>query len=106
MMDSLSNLPKLIIDIRNYPNGVLYEISKYLNPRPTDFVKLFIPDVNYPGRLFWINTLKTGTYNNSFYKGRVILLVNEQTQSHAEFTAMCLQSAPRVLYYWQYDRWY
>jgi len=36
------------------------------------------------------------THNSDYYKGRVILLVNEKTQSHAEFTCMSFQQAPDV----------
>ena len=97
MMSSFIHLNKIIIDIRNYPNGVLYEISKYLNPSPSDFVKIFIPDIAKPGDFIWDTTLQTGIYNDNYFKGKVILIVNEQTQSHAEFTAMCLQSAPNIL---------
>jgi C-terminal processing protease CtpA/Prc len=32
--------------------------------------------------------------NPNSYHGGVVLLVDERTQSHAEFTTMCLQTAP------------
>ena len=31
------------------------------------------------------------------YKGKIVILVNEVTQSHAEFTTMCLQTAKNAL---------
>jgi len=97
MMDSLLDLDKIIIDIRNYPHGVLYELSKYLNPRPTDFATVFMPDLNRPGNfIWWEKPLQTGVYNDNYYKGEIVLIVNEQTQSHAEFTAMCLQTSPNL----------
>lgn len=97
MMKNFMKLNKIIIDIRNYPKNVLYELSKYLNPSPKNFAKVFIPNISKPGQFIWFKTLKTGTYNPEYYKGTVILIVNEQTQSHAEFTTMCLQTAPNVL---------
>lgn len=98
IMDKLIVLDKIIIDIRNYPNGVLYELSKYLNPQPKEFVKIFLPDIVFPGSfIWWEDPLLAGNENNNYYKGKIVLLVNEQTQSHAEFTAMCLQTAPNVV---------
>lgn len=97
MMNKFLKLEKLIVDIRNYPNGVLYELSKYLNPNPTEFVKIFTPNVVHPGEFIWWEfPLSTGIDNIQYYKGQIVLLVNESTQSHAEFTTMCLQSAPNV----------
>jgi C-terminal processing protease CtpA/Prc len=97
VMHKYLRLPKLIIDLRNYPKGVLYKISEYLNPKPTIFAKIFVPYVNMPGQFVWSKSLITGKNNPDYYKGKVVLLVNERTQSHAEFTAMCLQSAPNVI---------
>jgi len=93
-MDSLLHFDKIIIDIRNYPKGVLYELSKYFNPLPTNFVNLLYPNLDKPGEFIRGDTLKAGIINSDYYKGEIVLLVNEQTQSHAEFTTMCLQSAP------------
>ena len=96
-IDQFLSLKKIIIDIRNYPNNVLYELSNYFNPKPSAFVKVIIPNKYTPGEFIYNQTLSAGFQNYKYYKGQVILLVNEQTQSHAEFTAMCLQSAPNVL---------
>ena len=97
IMSEFLLLKNIIIDIRNYPNGVLYELSKYLNPTPTNFVRIFYPNILRPGEFVWGDTLQTGIPNGNYFKGKIILLVNEQTQSHAEFTAMCFQSAPNVV---------
>ena len=89
-------MDKIIIDIRNYPKGVLYELSRYLQPKPTDFVKIFAPNIVRPGQFIWTETIQTGINNDDYYRGKVVLIVNEQTQSHAEFTAMCLQASPNI----------
>lgn len=96
MMDILKNTKAIIFDIRNYPKGTLYLISNYLNETSTEFVKIINPELNYPGKFVWAKSLKCGKNNKDYYKGRVILLVNEETQSHAEFTTMCFQSAKNV----------
>ena len=96
-MDSLSNTKAIIFDIRNYPNGTMYAISDYLNKSPQDFAKFTIPDLTYPGKFKWTQTITCGQKKAKAYEGKVILLVNEITQSHAEFTTMCLQTAENAV---------
>ncbi len=97
IMASMINLNKIIIDIRNYPNGVLYELSNFFNPEPKEFVKIFMPNIIKPGEfIWWEDPYLTGKVNKRYFAGQVVLLVNEQTQSHAEFTTMCLQTASNV----------
>jgi len=97
VMDSLSKTKAIIFDIRNYPKGTLYSISEYLNEKPKEFAKFTIPDLSYPGKFKWTEPISTGKENVKAYKGKVILLINEVTQSHAEFTAMCLQTAKNAI---------
>lgn len=92
-MDILSNTQAIIFDIRNYPKGTMYAISEYLNESPREFVKFTTPDLSYFGKFNWTETISCGRKNPKAYSGKVILLVNEITQSHAEFTTMCLQTA-------------
>ena len=40
--------------------------------------------------------MKVGKDNLNYYKGTVAILVNESTQSNAEYTAMALQVAPHA----------
>ena len=96
MFKDLGKTKAIIFDIRNYPKGTLYTIANRLNPESKEFVKFTNPDLNYPGKFFWTQPLSAGKKNTGAYKGKVILLVNEWTQSHAEFTAMALQTAPDV----------
>ena len=96
IMDSLSKTKAIIFDTRNYPKNTMYAISEYLNKSSQKFVKLTVPDLTYPGKFNWSQTLSCGRKNDKAYAGKVILLVNENTQSHAEFTIMCLQTAENV----------
>ncbi len=97
MMKTFENTKAIIIDIRNYPNFIPYLISNYLNSEKKDFVKISIPDLKYPGKFIWKQNGMTGKKNKDFYKGKVVLLVNEETQSRAEFSVMCLQTANNVI---------
>lgn len=97
VMDSLSNTQAIIFDIRNYPKGTMYAISEYLNESPQEFVKFTTPDLSYIGKFNWTETISCGRKNPKAYSGKVILLVNEITQSHAEFTTMCLQTSNNAI---------
>jgi len=97
MMDEMMDNTVLIFDVRNNPRGIYGPIAKYLLPSATVFAKYTKPDFSYPGKFVWNGEAKCGENNPNYYKGLVILLVNENTQNHAEFTCMCLQAAPRVI---------
>ena len=88
-MEALKDTKAIILDIRNYPNGTLFSMVNYITSQRNDFYKVTFPDLNYPGKFIWGNgALK--------YKGKVVLLVNKKSQSHAEFTIMCLQKGDNV----------
>lgn len=97
MMEKLKSSKAIIFDIRNYPQGTNFAIAEYLNPEPKDFVKSIDADLSSPGRYIWRkNEEPCGKINPDYYKGSVILLVNEKSISHSEFTAMTLKAAPKV----------
>ncbi|MCP2026646.1 C-terminal processing protease CtpA/Prc [Flavobacterium sp. HSC-32F16] len=93
MIAALKNTKAIIFDIRSYPRGTAREISKFLNSQEKDFVIYTRPDFSYPGRFKWDVVSKSGVDNKDNYKGKVIVLVNEKTQSNAEWTAMCFQAS-------------
>lgn len=93
MIKSLMKCKAIILDVRNYPKGTMDEISNYLNSEPRPYAKFTLPDLAYPGKYYWLKGDSSGRHNKSPYQGQVVLLVNEHTQSHAEFTVMALQTA-------------
>ena len=100
-LDSLWNVIKdtrgLIIDLRCYPSDfVVFSLGNYLMPNIKKFVKFTNGSVTCPGLFTFTSPLTVGKKNNSYYKGKVILLVDESTQSNAEYTAMALSVAPKV----------
>lgn len=96
VMEALKDTKSIIFDIRNYPKGTLYSIAYYINSDERDFYKVISPDLNYPGKFIWRNGSRCGYKGDLKYKGQVLLLVNEKSQSHAEFTIMCLQTGDNV----------
>lgn len=97
MMTELSETEAIVFDVRNFPNGTYNAIANYLKPEATPFVTFTKPDFSYPGRFRWDGERSCGKTNPDYYKGKVILLVNEKTQSQGEVTCMCLQTAPNVI---------
>lgn len=97
MMKELATAKALIIDMRNYPDFLPYALAKYLNSDEKAFCKILVPDVSYPGKFTWNNQLLAGKRNKNAYKGKVAILVNEFTQSRAEFSAMMLQTADNAV---------
>jgi C-terminal processing protease CtpA/Prc len=98
IMAKVQNTEGLIIDIRGYPkDNVLYPLAEYLLPEKAIFTKLSAGSLEMPG-LFKNNIeLEAGIDNKDFYNGKVIILVNEQTQSAAEFDALAFRQSPGAI---------
>ncbi|MFV8392788.1 S41 family peptidase [Flavobacterium sp. LB2P6] len=94
---SFENKKTVIIDLRNYPAFIYKLLSKHLNSEKRDFSKVYSPNMNYPGMFNFKDNLQTGIKNNKNFKGEVIILVNEESISRSEFTAMALQTAHNVI---------
>lgn len=86
----------IIIDLRNYPAFIYRIFSRYLNWEKRDFSKIYIPNINYPSRYSYKDNLQTSSSKKAF-KGKIILLVNEESMSRSEFTAMAFQTADNVI---------
>ncbi|WP_316830291.1 S41 family peptidase [Pedobacter aquatilis] len=97
VLNNLKNTKAIIFDIRNYPKGTMRKIADFLNDKPKPFVLFTIPDVNNPSIYNYKEPSYCGKVNPNYYKGKVILLCNEKTQSHAEYTLMALKTAPNAI---------
>ncbi|WP_374174637.1 S41 family peptidase [Flavobacterium tructae] len=93
MIAALKSTQGIIFDMRNYPNDTWKEISDFLNPQEKAFCMYTMPYPNYPGRYAWTEEKKCGYENKDNYKGKVIVLLNEESLSQAEWTAMSFQTA-------------
>lgn len=82
----------IIIDIRNYPaTFVPFLLGSYFVTSPTPFVKFTIMNVNNPGEFNFSRELRI-TSSGKTFKRKVVVLVNEFTQSQAEYTAMAFRA--------------
>lgn len=96
VMDSLHNTKGIILDLRNYPKGTLYNLAYKLSSHKREFYKLIYPNLDYPGQFLWRTGKPAGHNGNLIYTGKVVLLVDENSLSHSEFTIMCLQTGDNV----------
>jgi carboxyl-terminal processing protease len=98
MKAALANTQGIVFDVRNYPNGTMYLIAQWLNPSSREFARFTKPRYDQPGTVEWTPAYSAGpsTFNADHYRGRVVLLGDDRTQSHAEFTMMALKTAPDV----------
>jgi C-terminal processing protease CtpA/Prc len=88
----------LIIDIRNYPSEfVIYLLGSYLVHKKSPFVKFSKGSLKQPGMFTFYKTYNVPNNGNKNYQGKVVILVNESTQSSAEFHAMAYQKAPNAI---------
>jgi len=96
MFNNLWDTDAIIFDIRNYPNGTLWNIVNSLFESPIHIANFTYPDIKFPGRQYW-GEEHIGTGMSSPYNGKIILLFDERTQSQAEYTCMGLEQFPGAL---------
>lgn len=83
----------LVIDIRNYPSAfVPFAMSGHLVDGETRFAKFTRGDLSNPGAFQWVDGGVIQPLTPRF-AGRVVVLVDEVSQSQAEYTAMALRAA-------------
>lgn len=107
LKDTLTSLKGIVIDIRNYPNQfVTLQLASLFVSNHTDFAKLSIGNINNPGEFrFRQGTIiepQKGKYkyqnkSRKEFAGKLIVLVNENSISQSEYTAMALRSVPNSM---------
>ena len=92
---NFANKKSIIIDLRNYPAYIFYQMTAYLNSEKRNFVKIYKPNINYPGKYHFRNYRTKGS--KKAFKGKIVLVVSEESMSRSEFTAMAFQTADNVI---------
>jgi Peptidase family S41 len=86
----------LIVDLRNYPEqGVQHPLGAHLVSLPTVSVTFSLPDYSNPGAFTFGPSYRLRPAAPRF-EGRVEILVDEVTQSAAEFAAQMLRTCPNA----------
>lgn len=97
IMQKINKTKGLIIDFRNYPDFMPYLIARRLIKEDKEYARLIEPDLTFPGKFNWKKTKVLDPIKNEYYAGKVVVLVNEETQSMAEYCTMFLQTGDNVV---------
>ncbi len=95
-MERAAHTKGLIVDIRNYPSEfIVWDLGPYFVDTPTSFARFTNGDLGNPGGFRWgnVNGLRPQPRR---YAGKLMILVDEISQSQSEFTAMALRAGPRA----------
>jgi len=86
----------LVIDARDGGNNNSRKLARRLLSQRHAFVRFSSIDPRLPGITRFNETHVAGKKNSRHFKGKVILLFNEHTQSAGEYACMMLRKAPNV----------
>ncbi|MBX2797355.1 MAG: hypothetical protein KTR31_06805 [Myxococcales bacterium] len=87
----------LVIDLRCYPSEfVVFALGQHLVASPTPFARFTTGSLANPGAFGWTEPVTLQPAEPS-YAGQIVILVDEVTQSQAEYTSMAFRSAPGAL---------
>jgi hypothetical protein len=92
--EKAKNTKGLIVDIRNYPSDFMpFVMGPYFATKPTSFVTFTLPDLANPGAFHFSDgpPIEPGPVH---YGGKVVILVDETSQSQSEYTTMALRAMP------------
>lgn len=97
LMPEVMNKKGLIIDFRCYPSDfIVFTLGNYLTPKYTEFVKFSHGNIITPGLFTLSKPIGIGRKNKGYFKGKVIILLDENTQSSAEYHAMAFRQSPNA----------
>ncbi|MDD4656880.1 MAG: S41 family peptidase [Bacteroidales bacterium] len=96
VIEVISKANALIVDLRCSSSIEFYQIAMdLLVPNNTEFALYTSPVKKMPG-VFKQKRLRTQIYDGTKFHGKIVVLVDEATQSHLEFLTMLLQSSSKV----------
>jgi len=86
-----------VIDIRNYPKSfVVFTLGNHLVSQHSEFARFTYGDPSNPGAFRWTEPVSL-TPAQPTYQGKVVILVDETSQSQSEYTTMAFRSSPQAL---------
>ena len=87
------NTKGIIIDIRNYPSAfVPFLLGSYFVSESRPFVKFTQMNIDNPGEFTFTPALKIIPESGESYQGKLVVIVNEETISQSEYTAMAFRA--------------
>lgn len=95
MKKNLLSKKGIVIDLRCYPSEfMVFSFGNFLAPESKPFVKFTSGTLMKPGNFSFGSNLSVGGNDDGTYQGKVAILINEETQSQAEYTTMAFQASP------------
>lgn len=97
IMDKFMNTEGIIVDLREYPSEfIVYDLGKMIISKPTIFSKISLPSQSVPGEFIFEKDQIVNPDDKKHYKGKVMILMNERSQSQSEFTVMALRKGTKA----------
>lgn len=106
LMKEFGNTDGIIVDLRYYPSTeITYLLSEYIIPTQKVFSYVGFPNQAIPGAFYNLEMMtgkgslkeqQNDLRNFTQYPGKVILLMDERSQSQSEFAIMSLRQAPNA----------
>lgn len=87
----------LVIDIRSYPSSfVVFTLGQHLVTTSTPFARFTRGDLADPGSFLWMEPMVIEPVKPR-YEGKIVILVDEDSASQSEYTAMAFRAAPNAV---------
>jgi C-terminal processing protease CtpA/Prc len=88
----------IILDLRCYPHShLILNLTDAFVPPHSFFAYITYPDTRFPGMIRYCKSSSNRIGSKNYYKGQVIVLVNEWTESYSEYMTMALQANPKTI---------
>jgi C-terminal processing protease CtpA/Prc len=102
MFDAFKQTDALILDMRGYPNGTLWRIASRLNVKGAQFGANFSRRIAtaLPAEQNSLNTFRQPMPKSDkpLYKGKVVMLIDQSTQSQAEHSGLFFEAATAITF--------
>jgi len=107
MFETIKQTPAVIFDMRGYPNGTAWPIAPRLTEKKNVVAALFsrpilearsLGDSELAGSVRYMFAQQIPERQGDVYKGKVVVLINEDAISQAEHTCMFFEAATDVTF--------
>jgi hypothetical protein len=104
LFEKVRDTTALILDMRGYPRRTAWSIAPRLNVKASATGPLWSPRLQYGGpgemdapRMTWAQRVPQGD-GKPLYRGKVVMLMDERTQSQAEHSGLFFEAACDITY--------
>lgn len=96
--DVVKSANVIILDLRCYPDvDLILPLTNTFVPPNSFFAYSTYPDTRFPGMVRFLKSSSNKIGSKNYYKGEIIVLVDEWTQSYSEYITMALQRNARTV---------